>query len=227
MIGGAVLERLRWSLYRRKKLARVVAGFWGSPFSFVNGNIEFEGYNTIYEYAEVRDASLGLFSYVGINARVVNCAVGRFCSIGPGALVGGLGVHPTDWASTHPVFFSTKKQAGDASFSDRDYLDELPATSIGHDVWIGARAIVLDGCTVGDGAIIAAGAVVVNNVAPYAIVGGIPAKTIRMRYEPETIDRLLTLKWWDWPLEKLKRLAPLFRIDGAAAVDKLLAQVDS
>ena len=81
---------------------------------------------------------------------------------------------------------------------------------IGHDVWIGANALILPEVTIGDGAVIAAGAVVTRDVPPYAIVGGVPARVIRYRFSPEMIDAFLEIKWWDWPLEKIKENFDLF-----------------
>lgn len=78
-------------------------------------------------------------------------------------------------------------------------------TIIGHDVWIGYNATIMPGVTVGDGAIIATKAVVAKDVPPYAIVGGNPAKVIRMRFEPAQIELLLRLQWWHWPIEKITR----------------------
>jgi acetyltransferase-like isoleucine patch superfamily enzyme len=76
-------------------------------------------------------------------------------------------------------------------------------TRIGNDVWMGQGAIILSGVTVGDGAIIGAGAVVSRDVPPYAIVAGNPAQVVRHRFAPSTIEFLLNLQWWDWPLEKI------------------------
>jgi hypothetical protein len=123
--------------------------------------------------------------------------------------VGGLGKHPTRWLATHPSFFSTAGQAGYLSFSEVEF-DELPWTSVGSDVWIGARSIVLDGVNVGDGAIIAAGAIVNKDVPSYAIVGGIPARVIRYRFDQEVIMELLSWRWWDLPIETLEHLASDF-----------------
>jgi len=75
---------------------------------------------------------------------------------------------------------------------------------IGNDVWIGYEAVIMQGVTIGDGAIIGTRAVVTNNVAPYTIVGGIPAKKIRKRFDDETIKKLQDMRWWDWPAEKVK-----------------------
>ena len=74
---------------------------------------------------------------------------------------------------------------------------------VGNDVWIGYEAVILSGVTIGDGAVIGTRAVVTKDVAPYSIVGGVPAKEIRKRFDPETVDALLLLRWWDWPLEKI------------------------
>lgn len=72
-------------------------------------------------------------------------------------------------------------------------------------MWIGYEAVIMAGVTIGDGAVIASRAVVTKDVPPYSIVGGVPAKIIRRRFDVETIDKLLNLKWWDWPVEKIKR----------------------
>ena len=153
--------------------------------------------------AVVLESSIGSFTYVSMKTLILQAFTGRFCSIGPNCML-GWGIHPSqDFVSTHPIFYSTKAQAG-LTFADRDYLEERKPIKIGNDVWIGANVIVLDGVTIGDGAIIAAGAVVTKDVPPYAIYGGVPAKLIRYRFEPETIDFLLNFKWWDKDVEWLK-----------------------
>jgi len=135
--------------------------------------------------------------------------IGAYCSIAPGAKIGGLGRHPTDWISTHPAFYSTLGQAG-LAFADKDMVDECVQTKIGNDVWIGTNAIIMDGVTVHDGAVIGAGAVVTKDVPPYAVVGGVPAKVIRYRFSDEIIDEIRSLQWWDWPTGVLQKLASKF-----------------
>ncbi len=79
---------------------------------------------------------------------------------------------------------------------------------VGNDVWIGYEAVILAGVTIGDGAIIGARAVVTRDVPPYTIVGGVPAKPIRKRFDEDTIARLLELRWWDWPEERIAQNIP-------------------
>ena len=125
-------------------------------------------------------------------------SVGNFCSIGPDVLLFGQADHPTGLASTYP--FRSKLLYPDGP--NRDAVTRGPLR-IGHDVWIGARAIVLSGVTIGTGAIIGAGAVVAKDVAPYAIVAGNPAEVRRYRFAPEIIAALLEIAWWDWPDQKI------------------------
>ena len=109
----------------------------------------------------------------------------------------GLGLHPTrDFVSTHPIFYSASNQSVISSFADKDYFAEKKPIVIGNDVWIGARAMVIDGVKIGDGAIVGAGAVVTKDVPSYAIVGGVPAKFIRWRFPKKTINRLESIRWW-------------------------------
>jgi acetyltransferase-like isoleucine patch superfamily enzyme len=126
-----------------------------------------------------------------------NVSVGKFTCIGPDVYI-GLGSHPTsEFISIHPVFYSRLAQAGGISFADKQYFEEYSNTEIGNDVWIGAGVIIPGGVKVGDGAVVASGAVVTKDVPPYAIVGGVPAKIIRMRFNDDDIQALRALLWWD------------------------------
>lgn len=152
----------------------------------------------IYADVVVINSFIDDYSYVGGGSRVQYAKIGKFCSIGPEVRI-GLGKHPIHLRSTYPGFY-----AKDVSFygvtpeyENPEY--EYEPISIGNDVWIGCRAMILDGVKIGDGAIIAAGAVVTKDVPPYAIVGGVPAKIIKFRFEPTHIEELLESKWWDDP----------------------------
>jgi len=162
----------------------------------------------IYNGCRVSDVSVGQYSYFALGSLVSMASFGRFCSVGPNLLCGH-GNHPSRFISTNPVFFSTFKQCG-ITFTDEGHFKEREKIEIGNDVWIGANVFIRDGIRVGDGAIIAAGSVVVKDVSDYAIVGGAPAKTIRYRFEQETIEKLQKIKWWYWPEEKLRMAQPHF-----------------
>lgn len=216
-----MIDILHWAFVRRLLVARRVPSFRAPLLSYVDGKSSFAGNNSLSIGTIIIDSNIGRASYIG-GGRVQSCDMGSFCSVGTRTRIGGLGRHPTTWISTHPAFFSPLGQAG-ITFCDRSHFDELRRVTVGNDVWIGAGAMVLDGVRIGDGAIIAAGAMVTRDVAPYAIVGGVPARPIRPRFDAATVDQLLELRWWDWSFDKLGRAAHLFRDDSAGAVDALAA----
>ena len=172
-----------------------------------------EGNNILYENCTVGKARIGAYTYLSQDAHIGTINIGRFCSIGPG-LKSGFGGHPSNYVSTSPVFFSTRKQCG-VTFADRNYFEEYQLTSIGHDVWIGNDVYVKDGSSIESGAIVAAGAVVTKNVPAYAIVGGVPAKVIRLRFSEAIIEELLQIKWWDWSEAELRAAQSMFSQEGA------------
>lgn len=150
---------------------------------------------------------IGAFSYVGMGSAVASASIGRYCSIAPGVTIGPA-EHRIDQFSTHPFASGYK-----GPFSECDEYKDIAATPvgkaskqtvIGNDVWIGQNAVIRQGVKVGDGAVIAAQAVVSKDVAPYTIVGGVPAKQIRMRFSEDVIARMLKLKWWEYDLAPLK-----------------------
>lgn len=165
-------------------------------------NTTFKKYNFIGENSHVRNCVFLDYSYVGENARVARCKVGPFCSIGPRVKI-GLGNHPTDYLSSHPVFYANKKMKG-YDWAKNTTFKEFNGVELQADVWIGTDAIINAGVTVGLGAIVAAGAVVTKDVPSYAIVGGIPAKVIGYRFDPPMIEKLKKSEWWLRPLPELK-----------------------
>jgi virginiamycin A acetyltransferase len=126
--------------------------------------------------------------------------IGKFCSIATGAkfIMNG-GNHRTDWLTNYPfpIF------GGQWAAAMPEKWPNKGDTIVGNDVWIGHGATLMPGVHIGDGAIIAAEAVVTSNVDPYAVVGGNPAKLLRTRFGPETVNQLLQLRWWDWPIERI------------------------
>lgn len=165
-------------------------------------NCSFEGFNVISERAFVSDTTLGRHSYIGVNSIIHNCKIGRFTCIGPNVVI-GVGTHPTQRKSIHPVFYSTRKQSG-TSFTKRSRFVEHVETRIGNDVWIGAGAIIKDGLIIGDGAIIGAGAIITKPVPPFAIMVGNPARLLRHRFSPDRISEILMSPWWDLPDSHLR-----------------------
>ncbi|MEA3354590.1 MAG: CatB-related O-acetyltransferase [Campylobacterota bacterium] len=132
--------------------------------------------------------------------------IGSYCSIGSGAvfMMAGNQGHNTQWLSTFPFYFQANifKEA-------KNSFEKAGDTIIGNDVWIGSEAMIMPGISIGDGAVIAARAVVVKDVPPYTIVGGNPAVFIRSRFKEDEIEQLLTMKWWNWNEEIVKETMPL------------------
>lgn len=122
---------------------------------------------------------------------------GNFCSISRGVLIVADVLHSPDRVSTYPL-------AGRLCDEGRDPPANQKPLTIGNDVWIERRALVLPGTTIGDGAVIVAGSVVSGNIPPYAIYEGNPAKLVRYRFDGKTIESLLKIRWWDWPDEKIR-----------------------
>ena len=156
-------------------------------------------------------SSLGDYSYVGRNTRLIHANVGKFCSISSDCAI-GMGNHPINRMSSSPIFSSPKNGTLQKWVSTSDY-DEYKPIYIGNDVWIGARTMILGGVRVGNGAVIGAGAVVTKDVPPFAVVGGVPARIIRYRFQEDTISRLESLCWWNLPEEVLKRNLSVFQSD--------------
>lgn len=148
---------------------------------------------------------IGRFTYVNVGSVIYgNTRIGRYCSIGRSVEI-GLANHPVSFLSTHPFQVAKSLFMGLESYRDvkRKAWRFHQATCIGNDVWIGAKACINSGITIGDGAVVAAGAVVTRDVPPYAIVGGVPAKVIRYRFDEHVVKSLLETEWWDLPLEEL------------------------
>lgn len=168
--------------------------------TYINGNIIIGRYTSIWG----PDAS--------IIAKVNKIIIGNFSSIARNTSIQEV-MHRSDCATTYHIFQNFfKEKRNDEFVSKGDIV-------IGNDVWIGANAIVLSGVTVGDGSIVAAGAVVTKDVPPYSIVAGNPAKVVKYRFSEEIVAALGQVKWWDWPDEKLKRNRSFF--EGKLTLDKI------
>ena len=173
---------------------------------FVRDPREFEKNNVLYHYPVNGDRLI----------------IGRFCSIACGArFLFTSGNHALKSLSTYtfPIFFD---EWGLDAKNIRDAWDNKGDTVIGNDVWIGYEAIIMPGVKIGDGAIVGTRAVVTGDVPPYTIVGGVPARPIRKRFDDETIRRLEALRWWDWDEERIRRAIPAIQSGDLAALEALL-----
>lgn len=152
-------------------------------------------------------SSIGNCTYIGNGTKIMECSlIGNFCSISHDVKI-GLTNHPSNLVSTSTFFYEESKGIIDkTTFTDK--IDKR--TKVEHDVLISANAMIMNGVTLGTGCIVAAGAFVKEDVPPYAIVAGIPAKIIRYRFDEKAIEKLLSSNWWNMDLVKLKSLKDQF-----------------
>lgn len=155
--------------------------------------------------SSVSASKVGKYSYCGYDCEISNAEIGNYCSIAGQVFIGGA-EHPMDWVSTSPVFQNVKHSGSTKRFCKKE-LEPSKKTLIGNDVWIGYRAIIKQGVKIGDGAVIASGAVVTKDVVPYSVVGGCPAKHIRFRFSENIINEMLAIKWWDLPDDDIQKVA--------------------
>ncbi len=181
---------------------------------YISSNIgwksTFEGANRVNENSSFT-GNMGYGSYIGSNS-IIAGNIGRFTSIAPEVCT-NLGIHPqtSPFITTCPMFYSLSAKQSGKTFAKKQMFNELKKPiSIGNDCWINQRVFICGGVNIGDGAIILAGAVVTKDVPPYAIVGGVPAKILKYRYDENTIQFLLNIKWWDKPIQWLEDNWELF-----------------
>jgi phosphonate metabolism protein (transferase hexapeptide repeat family) len=166
-------------------------------------------------------SSLGDYSYIERYGDVAHAEIGKFANIASFVRIGPTD-HPLGTASLHHFLYRSSKYWADAEDDEAFFGQRRSRVArIGHDTWIGHGAIVKPEVTVGDGAVIAAGAVVTRDVAPYAIVAGVPARVLRLRQPHGVAERLMALAWWDWDHERLRAALPDFRaLPAEAFLDK-------
>ncbi|MRX63334.1 CatB-related O-acetyltransferase [Maribacter luteus] len=148
----------------------------------------------------INHSHIGSYSYINFGTLIQNTTIGNYCSIAHGVKM-GLGSHPLHLFSTSPIFYKKQNALGVQVLNEDVEFQEYAPITIGNDVWIGANAIIMDGVKIGNGAVVAAGAVVSKDVPAYAVVGGVPAKLIKYRFDDELRNKLESSKWWQSPPE--------------------------
>ena len=185
------------------KNPNIIVGDYTIYNDFVNDPRDFEKNNVLYHYPINKDKLI----------------IGKFCSIACGTkFMFTSGNHSLKSLSTYtfPIFFDEWNLDTKNITSAWDNKGDIV---IGNDVWIGYEAVIMPGVKIGDGAIVGTRAVVTKDVPPYTIVGGVPARPIRKRFDDETIDKLLKIKWWDWDKEKIEKNISAIQ---SGEIDKLL-----
>ena len=171
----------------------IEVGEWTIYNDFAADPVDFERNNVLYHYPVNGD-------------RLV---IGKFCSLACGArFLFNSANHTLGSLSTYPFPIFWGEEWGIDKSEVASAWDNRGDIVVGNDVWIGYEAVIMAGVRIGDGAVIAARAVVTRDVPPYTIVGGVPAKTIRPRFDDRAAARLLELQWWNWPVEKIRANLP-------------------
>ncbi|MDI6836093.1 MAG: DapH/DapD/GlmU-related protein [Rhizobiaceae bacterium] len=178
-------------------------------------------YTEVSERTRLDEVEMGDYSYIMQDGSVWCATIGKFANIAAAVRINATN-HPT-WRATLHHFTYRAADYFDGAENDHGFFEwrRENRVLIGHDVWIGHGATVLPGVTVGNGAVIGAGAVISRDVAPYTIVGGVPARLIRERFPADVVAGMEALAWWDWSHDRLHAALEDFRrLDGAAFVAK-------
>jgi acetyltransferase-like isoleucine patch superfamily enzyme len=176
---------------------------------------KFEKFIVIFENCKLYNVKIGAYSYIQANGRIFNCEIGRFCSIAANVTIAP-GMHDMSRVTTHPSFYLFMNSLPKI-YVKHDIFPVFKNVKIGHDVWIGERAIILDGVSIGNGAVIAAGAVVTKDVEPYSVVGGVPARCIKYRFASDIIEILQESEWWNFSDDWFERHSELM-----SSIDKFI-----
>lgn len=159
----------------------------------------------------ISESVMGDYSYVTSDASIIYSTIGKFCSIAAQTRLNP-GNHPLERAATHHFTYrSVSYQLGEEDDQEFFAWRRAHGVTLGNDVWIGHGAIILPGVSIATGAAIGAGAVVNQDVPPFAVYSGFPAKLLRWRFEKHVQQKLLDLAWWDWDRERLRAALPDFR----------------
>ncbi|MEC3862573.1 chloramphenicol acetyltransferase [Mesobacterium sp. TK19101] len=177
----------------------------------------FGAYCAVGRGSRIQHSCFGDYAYCDRNADIANTSVGKFANIASATRIGATD-HPLDTAACHHFLYRSDDYWDDATRDDAFFAHRQSRRAfIGNDTWIGHGAMIKPEVTLGHGAVVASGAIVTKDVAPYTIVAGTPAKVLRLRQPARIADRLIALAWWDWSHDALRQALPDFRSLSAEA----------
>ena len=183
-----------------------------SLLAFISSKCDIDKSCVIYRNVKIKGSRVGAYTYISVGTDIENAEIGKYCSIADHCRI-GMSSHSLGYLSTSPIFTQSMNALQERWVKEDvfEHKSDDERVILGNDVWVGSHALIKGGVHIGDGACIAAGAVVVKDVPPYAIVGGVPAKVIKYRFSSDMIDRLLEIKWWDLDDSILKRKIKYFQ----------------
>lgn len=190
-------------------------------------NCKLFSYIEIQRGADLLRSTVGSYSIIEKYTSIHDATIGKFCEVSWGVSIGGDN-HNYKLPSIHHFYWASKFGFGEDTTNSRQaFMDKINSEEcvIGNDVWIGCGVTVNRNVKVGNGAILAAGCVVTKDVPPYAIMAGVPAKVIKFRFSPDTIERMNRLEWWNWPHTILSKYKHLFSKEVSEETLKILEEI--
>ena len=191
----------------KRRLKKRFSDSFISEYININSKTVFEGLNVAKQHTCLMSSNIGRGTIIGENNYLPKTKIGKFCSIANNIKIVPY-THPIHCVSSYSPLYDTINETpfghGNTPIDEVLKVDKDFFVEIGNDVWIGEGVYIKGGTKIGDGAVVGMGAVVTKDVPPYAVVVGVPAKIIKYRFDAETISKLLSIKWWDWPIDELK-----------------------
>jgi chloramphenicol O-acetyltransferase type B len=187
----------------RFKRAIIDKGCCINKESIINSNVH------LLENNIINNTVIDSYTYLGKSCLIQNTTIGKYCSIANGVVI-GVGNHPLNLFSTSPLFYKRLNPLQIKLIKEDLNVIEYKPITIGDDVWIGMRSIIMDGVSIGNGVVVAANSVVTKDIPPYAVVGGVPARIIKFRFEEKKIAELIESKWWEKELPEIIENEKLF-----------------